>query len=48
VLLEHAHAATVPGEAFGAPGHLRLSYAVDDRHLLDGARQLKAFLADPS
>jgi aspartate aminotransferase len=27
-LLEHAHVAVVPGGAFGAPGHLRLSYAV--------------------
>jgi aspartate aminotransferase len=27
-LLESAHVAVVPGGAFGAPGHLRLSYAV--------------------
>ena len=26
-LLEHAHVATVPGEAFGAPGYIRLSCA---------------------
>ncbi len=28
-LLEHAQVAVVPGGAFGAPGHLRLSYATD-------------------
>ena len=28
-LLEHAGVATVPGTAFGAPGHLRLSFACD-------------------
>ncbi|MBI5514885.1 MAG: pyridoxal phosphate-dependent aminotransferase [Deltaproteobacteria bacterium] len=27
-LLDEAHVAVVPGSAFGAPGHLRLSYAV--------------------
>jgi aspartate aminotransferase len=27
-LLERARVAVVPGEAFGAAGHLRLSYAV--------------------
>lgn len=29
-LLEIAHVAVVPGEAFDAPGHLRLCFAVDD------------------
>jgi aspartate aminotransferase len=47
-LLDHANTAMVPGEAFGAPGHLRLSYAADDLHLLEGARQIKAFLANQS
>ncbi len=29
-LLEEGHVAAVPGEAFGAPGYLRFSYAVAD------------------
>ncbi len=29
-LLEHAHVAAVPGEAFGAPDHIRISYAASD------------------
>lgn len=32
-LLRHAHVATVAGEAFGAPGYLRLSYATSDENL---------------
>lgn len=35
-LLDEAHVAIVPGEAFEAPGRLRLSFAVDD-DLLDEA-----------
>ncbi len=32
-LLEEALVAGVPGSGFGAPGHLRLSFAVSERHL---------------
>jgi aspartate/methionine/tyrosine aminotransferase len=35
-LLEHAHVAVAPGEAFDASGRLRLCFAVDD-HALDEA-----------
>jgi len=34
-LLEHAHVAAVPGEAFGAPLHIRISYAASDAKLND-------------
>lgn len=37
-LLTEAHVATLPGTAFGAPGYLRLAYALDDA-LLDSAYQ---------
>lgn len=37
-LLTEAHVATLPGTAFGAPGYLRLAYALDDT-LLDSACQ---------
>ncbi len=35
LLLEH-HVAVVPGDAFGAPGFLRLSYACDDATIKEG------------
>jgi aspartate aminotransferase len=34
-LLEQAHVAAVPGTAFGAPGHLRLSYAAAKSRILE-------------
>ncbi len=39
-LLEAHHVAMVPGEAFGAPGFLRLSYAVADEQLREGLKRL--------
>lgn len=35
-LLEQAEIAVVPGEAFGAPGYLRLSFALADDDLEEG------------
>ncbi len=35
LLLEH-HVAVVPGDAFGAPGYLRLSYACDEATIKEG------------
>jgi aspartate/methionine/tyrosine aminotransferase len=42
LLLESAEIAVVPGEAFGAPGSLRLSYAVDDGELATGLERWRA------
>jgi aspartate aminotransferase len=39
-LLSEQHLALAPGEAFGAPGFLRISYAVDDASITDGIRRL--------
>lgn len=36
ILLETAEIAVVPGEAFGSPGSVRLSYALDDADLVAG------------
>jgi aspartate aminotransferase len=45
-LLRHAHVAVVPGEGFGAPAHVRLSYAASRTVLEDGiARLARAFRA---
>lgn len=41
-LLEEKLVATVPGTPFGAPGHLRLSYATDDASLAEGCRRIAA------
>ncbi|TVR97992.1 MAG: pyridoxal phosphate-dependent aminotransferase [Wenzhouxiangellaceae bacterium] len=44
-LLEHAGVATVPGTAFGAPGHLRLSFACDLDTLKDAVVRIEKALA---
>jgi aspartate aminotransferase len=44
-LLQKAHVALVPGEAFGAPGYLRLSYATSIERIEEGLRRLSRFLA---
>ena len=43
-LLDKAHVALVPGEAFGAPGFLRLSYATSIERIEEGLRRLSKFL----
>ena len=43
LLLEKAHVALVPGEAFGAPGYLRLSYATSLDRIDEGLRRLEKF-----
>lgn len=43
-LLEDAKVAVVPGSAFGAPGHLRLSYATSDELIKEGIRRIKTAL----
>ena len=40
VLLEKALVALVPGEAFGAPGYARLSFALGDDDLGEGVRRI--------
>ncbi len=45
LLLEEAQVSTVPGEAFGAPGHLRLSYACDDDTIREGVGRMRDLLA---
>ena len=44
-LLEDAHVALTPGEAFDAPGFLRLSYATSMSRLEAGADGLRRFVA---
>jgi len=44
-LLDNAHVALVPGEAFGAPGYLRLSYATSIECIDEGLRRLNRFFS---
>ena len=45
IILEEAEVAVVPGEAFGSPGYLRLSYALGDNDLVDGVTRLQKLLS---
>ena len=44
MLLDEAHVAAVPGDAFGAPGYLRFSYALADDQLAEGMRRFQAWV----
>ena len=39
--LDKADVALVPGEAFGTPGYLRMSYALSDKDLVEGVTRLQ-------
>ena len=43
-LLHEAHVVAVPGEAFGTPHHIRLSYPVTRETIDEGTRRMKEFL----
>ena len=45
VAIEEANVAVVPGEAFGAPGYLRLSYALGDDAIVEGVTRLAKLFA---
>ena len=44
-ILEKAEVAVVPGEAFGSPGYLRLSYALGDDDLVEGIARIQNLFA---
>ena len=43
-LLEEGHVAVVTGDAFGASGYIRLSYATSEDRIVDGINRLKKAL----
>ncbi len=45
VILDEAKVAIVPGEAFGAPGYARLSFAVSDNDIIEGVGRIADLLA---
>jgi aspartate aminotransferase len=48
LLLDEAKVAVVPGEAFGAPGYVRFSYALSDDDLVEGVSRIGKLLAEAS
>ena len=48
VLLDEAKIAVVPGEAFGAPGYMRLSYATSMDNIVKGIKRLSEFVKELS
>ncbi|MFC7496555.1 MULTISPECIES: pyridoxal phosphate-dependent aminotransferase [unclassified Nocardioides] len=44
-ILDKAEVAVVPGEAFGSPGYLRLSYALGDDDIAEGITRLQKLFA---
>jgi aspartate/methionine/tyrosine aminotransferase len=46
VALDVAEVAVVPGEAFGTPGYLRMSYALGDDDIVEGVTRFGKLLAD--
>ncbi len=46
LLLDTIKIAVVPGEAFGAPGFFRFSYALADDDLVEGLARLQSFVAE--
>jgi aspartate aminotransferase len=46
VILDEAEVAVVPGEAFGTPGYLRLSYALSDDDLVEGVTRIQKLAAE--
>jgi aspartate aminotransferase len=46
LILEEAEVAVVPGEAFGTPGYLRLSYALGDDDLVEGISRIQKLVAE--
>ena len=44
-LLDEAKCAVVPGTAFGAPGHLRISYATSEKNISEGLSRIGSAVA---
>jgi aspartate aminotransferase len=46
IILEEVEVAVVPGEAFGTPGYLRLSYALGDEDLAEGIARIAKLVSE--
>nr|MBA2600711.1 pyridoxal phosphate-dependent aminotransferase [Actinomycetota bacterium] len=45
IVLTHARVAMVPGDGFGAPGYMRLSYALGDDDIIEGITRVAELLS---
>ncbi len=45
-LLEKGHVATVPGDAFGTPENIRLSFAASDENIVEAVKRIKSALSN--
>lgn len=48
LMLDEVEVAVVPGEAFGTPGYLRMSYALSDDDLVEGVSRMQRLLGEAS
>ena len=48
LILDEVEVAVVPGEAFGTPGYLRLSYATSDHDITEGVGRIATLLSELS
>ena len=48
ILLEKFHVATVPGEEFGNPGYMRLSFAIETPRMIQAIQRMKSFIGQMS
>jgi aspartate aminotransferase len=46
LILDEVEVAVVPGEAFGTPGYVRMSYALGDDDLVEGVARIAALVAE--
>ncbi len=46
LILEEAEVAVVPGEAFGTPGYVRMSYALGDDELAEGVGRIAKLVSE--
>ena len=48
ILLEKLFVATVPGEEFGNPGFMRLSFAIDSDRMAQAIQRMRVMIAEMS
>ena len=43
-ILDEANVAVIPGKPFGSPHHIRLSFAISDKAIIEGIRRIKEWV----
>ena len=47
-ILNDKKVAIIPGEGFGAPGYMRLSFATSDEHITEGIKRIAEWVKENS